>query len=77
VGSGPIAYWAFDEGSGTTPARRAVRQVGQSVVLEWVGQGTLQQSGEANGPWTNLSSATSPQTVAIDAPSRFFRIIAQ
>ena len=58
------------------PVVRAIRQVGQSVVLEWVGQGILQQSGEANGPWTNLSNASSPLTVTMDVAKRFFRIIA-
>ena len=58
------------------PVFRAIRRVGQTVVLEWVGQGTLQRSGEPNGPWEDLPGAISPQTVTMDAAKRFFRITA-
>jgi len=57
------------------PVFHAIRRAGQTVVLEWVGQGTLQRSEEPNGPWEDLPSATSPQTVTVDAARRFFRVL--
>ncbi len=59
------------------PVFRSARRAGQSVVLEWVGQGTLQRSDEVTGPWEDLLNAVSPETVTINAPKRFFRILAQ
>jgi hypothetical protein len=59
------------------PIFRAIRQVGQTVVLEWVGQETLQQSQELNGPWEDLPTASSPHPVTTDVAKRFFRIKAQ
>jgi Concanavalin A-like lectin/glucanases superfamily len=59
------------------PIFRSIRHESQSVVLEWTGQGTLQWSENLRGPWTDLSSAGSPQSVAVDSAQRFFRLIAQ
>jgi hypothetical protein len=59
------------------PVFRSIRRENQTVILDWVGQGTLQQSSEVTGPWEDLSGATSPQTVTNGAPRRFFRIIAR
>jgi hypothetical protein len=56
------------------PVFRSIRRSGQNVILEWAGQGTLQSSDKPTGPWTNLPTATSPQTITDDAPQRFFRI---
>jgi hypothetical protein len=58
------------------PVFRSIRLDGQTVTLEWVGQGTLQQSEDLNGPWEDLPNAISPQTVTLDVARRFFRIIA-
>src|SRR5882672_4968075 len=57
------------------PVFRAIRREGQTVVLESVGQGTLQWSEDPNGPWDELTNA-SPQTVTMDVARRFFRIVA-
>ncbi len=59
------------------PVFRAIRQAGQTVVLEWVGQGIFQWSEEPTGPWQDLTNAVSPQTVTMDTASRFFRIMAR
>jgi len=59
------------------PVLRSIRPQGQSVILEWTGQATLQRSDEPSGPWETISNAVSPQTVTIDAARRFFRIMAQ
>jgi hypothetical protein len=56
------------------PVFRSIRQVGQTVVLEWVGQGTLQSSPEVSGPWSDIVGASSPQIMIIDSARRFFRI---
>jgi hypothetical protein len=57
------------------PVFRSIRREAQTVVLEWTGQGTLQWSEEASGPWADLSGATSPHTVTTDTGRRFFRIM--
>ncbi len=60
------------------PVFRSVRHEGQSVVLDWSGQGTLQWSDYLSGPWTNVpGAAVSPQTVAADSDHRFFRLVAR
>lgn len=56
------------------PVFRSIRSEGQTAVLEWVGQGTLQWSQVVSGPWADLLGATSPQTVTNDSARRFFRI---
>jgi len=59
------------------PVFRATRLDGQTVTLEWVGQGTLQWSDQARDPWTDLPGAISPHTVTADSAHRFFRLLAQ
>jgi hypothetical protein len=56
------------------PIFRSIRNVGQSVTLEFSGQGTLQSADTPLGPWTSLSTATSPLVITNDSPHRFFRI---
>ena len=58
------------------PVFRAIRRAAQTVVLDWVGQGTLQSSPELSGPWQNVTNAIPPQTITLDADKRFFRIVA-
>lgn len=59
------------------PIFRAIRHAGQNLILEWKGQGTLQSSVRASGPWTDLSRAGSPQSITLDSAQRFFRVLAQ
>jgi hypothetical protein len=59
------------------PVFRAIRRAGQAVTLEWVGQGTLQWSDAASGPWADLPGVLSPQAITADASQRFFRILAR
>jgi hypothetical protein len=56
------------------PIFRAIRREGQTAVLNWVGQGTLQRSDEVTGPWEDLAGAASPHTLTNDSARRFFRI---
>ena len=59
------------------PIFRSIRHEGQSMLLEWSGQGTLQISEAVTGPWSPVSGAASPQTIAIDSDRGFFRLLAQ
>ena len=56
------------------PVFRSITRQGQAVILEWAGQGTLQWSNEPNGPWNDLSGASSPLTITNDSSRRFFRV---
>jgi len=59
------------------PVFSSIRREGQMVILEWRGQGILQSSGDASGPWEDIPSATSPHPDMIDTLKRFYRLIAQ
>ena len=59
------------------PVFRLIRRQSQAVILEWMGSGTLQASGEVTGPWEDLEGAITPQTITNDVMKRFFRLIAQ
>jgi len=56
------------------PIFRSIRNQGQTITLEFSGQGTLQSSDTPLGPWTNLTTAASPLVFTNDSPRRFFRI---
>jgi hypothetical protein len=47
--------------------------LGDQVVLTWPA-GTLQQSTDVTGTYTDVVGATSPYTNAISGPQGFFRI---
>ena len=57
------------------PVFNSILREGQTVVLEWRGQGVLQSSGNASGPWDDIPSATSPHPDMIDTVKRFYRVI--
>jgi hypothetical protein len=56
------------------PYFRSIRSQGQTVVLDWVGQGMLQYAGTPTGAWADLPGATTPQIFTNDASRRFFRV---
>lgn len=56
------------------PIFRSLQRQGQSLTLQWSGQGTLQSSSSITGPWTDIPGATSPCPVSLDLPQRFFRV---
>jgi hypothetical protein len=71
-----------EPGAGTYVRRTAPRrpqftsikeQVGR-IVLNWIGQGTLQHASEVTGPWNVISNALSPYSTNIQPAARFFRI---
>jgi hypothetical protein len=57
------------------PVFNSIRREGQTVILEWKGQGLLQSSGDVSGLWEDLTNATSPHTAMIDSLKRLYRII--
>lgn len=59
------------------PVFSSIRHESQTVVLQWLGQGTLQWSEGVSGPWDDLLGASSPHPVTTDAARRFFRILAR
>jgi hypothetical protein len=48
---------------------------GGNVTISWSGVGTLQESANANGPWSNSASQTNPQTRAAAGAMRYFRLL--
>lgn len=58
--------------SGFQPVRLSVQRSGASVILSWP-LGTLLEAPTPNGPWTPITTATSPYTVAPSAKAQFFQ----
>lgn len=56
------------------PVFDSIRREGPSAILEWRGQGVLQASGDASGPWEDVPGATSPHPATIDSVKRFYRV---
>jgi hypothetical protein len=52
-----------------------MRQEGQTVILEWRGQGTLQSAVELSGPWEDISTPTNQYSDTTDTAKRFFRVV--
>ncbi|MEJ0091848.1 MAG: family 16 glycosylhydrolase [Limisphaerales bacterium] len=65
--------------SGTTavivvpPARVGVQSVAGNIILNWT-EGVLQSATNVNGPWGDVSGATSPRTNAAAASQEFYRL---
>ena len=59
------------------PVFDSIRREGQTVVLEWRGEGVLQSSGDTSSPWEDVSGATSPHSATIDSVKHFYRVITQ
>ena len=58
------------------PLRNALKAVrsGDSVLLSWVGTGSLQIGDNPNGPWNDLEETTNPDLVEASTGNRFFRL---
>lgn len=50
-----------------------IKREANSVVLTWSG-GTLESAPEVTGPWTVVQNATSPLSLTLDEPRRFYRV---
>jgi hypothetical protein len=57
-----------------SPVFNSIRREGQTVILEWRGQGILQSSANDSGPWEDIPNATSPHPDMIDTLKRFYRV---
>lgn len=53
--------------------RLVLARAGQNLVLTWQ-QGILLQAPAVTGPWTTISTATSPYTVPANQPTQFYRL---
>lgn len=60
-------------GNNGAPVTLTIQPSGANVILTW-GSGTLQQSGDINGPFSDVASATSPYTVSASGTQQFFRV---
>lgn len=49
------------------------RKIGNAIEIIWT-HGILQEADDLAGNWTNLPTATSPHSVDLDQPARFFRV---
>ena len=59
-----------------TPVPLFIQNDGKNAVLTWSDTSFMLQAAPAvNGGYTNVSGATSPFTNALDAPSKFFRLV--
>ncbi len=61
---------------GLLPVFLGIAQEGEQVNLTW-STGTLQSSGQAAGPYTNIVGAVSPFPVPVSAGAQFFRVQVQ
>ena len=53
----------------------SISNSGSQIIVSWTGPGTLQVSSTlAKGPWTNLSTATSPYSFEAGATPKFYRL---
>ena len=55
------------------PVFSSIRREGQMVILEWRGQGILQSSGDASGPWEDRPPGNIPRTPT--SPFRYRRVV--
>ena len=69
TGSDIVRLWSIAD----IAARLENEHRPNSVELRW-GAGTLQHSTHVNGPWVDVTDATSPWSIATDQPSAFYRV---
>ncbi len=55
------------------PLRVEVRRDADGWLLEW-SAGTLQSTDNLNGPWSDVTGATSPYRLTLTAPQQFYRL---
>jgi hypothetical protein len=59
-----------------TPVYLSIAKSGNNIILSWP-NGTLQQSTNVSGSYSNVLGATSPYTNAIIGPQKYFRVKVQ
>ena len=70
-----LDYFIFvppSSGGGTNNFTSVTRD-GTNLVLTWT-TGTLESAPDVTGPWTPVPNASSPATVPITGPRRFYRL---
>lgn len=60
----------------TLPITLTIHTVGSKAILTWPG-GTLQSASTVNGPYNNVTGATSPYTNTISGAQQYYRVQAQ
>jgi hypothetical protein len=71
-----LDYFVFVPlGGGVTPGKKftSFTRSGDNLVLTW-NEGILESADSVNGPWTPVPNATSPFTVTITGPGKFYRL---
>jgi hypothetical protein len=63
----------YSVGLNGAPVTLNIQPSGGNVVLTW-STGTLQSASDVNGPYADVSSATSPYTVSATGTQQFFRV---
>lgn len=58
----------------TPPLITSIRQDGDSLTIEWIGNGTLQAAADLAGPWHDVPEAKSPFRIALSGPQEFYRV---
>ncbi len=71
-----IALTRINYAVAPVPVTLSIAKVGSDVVLTWP-TGTLQQSTNATGDYSDLTGATSPHTNAVTGTQKFFRVKVQ
>ena len=66
--------WNLDGKAVGLRTKLNLQRHGTTVVLEWTGSGTLQQTTNLLGGWTDLPAATSPLTNSRPDATKFFRL---
>lgn len=56
------------------PSFDAPKIQGGNLVLSWKGTGALQTATDINGTWTDVTNATSPLTIQVIGPRKFYRL---
>jgi len=49
-------------------------QQADNLIITWTGGGILQSAAEVTGTWVNMTGVSSPATVKIADPRRFYRV---
>ena len=72
----PVDRYAFVSGLQIVPALnlKIVRGPEGSLIVSWVGEGTLQWADDITGPWVDMTGQNSPYTFTPSGPGKFYRV---
>jgi len=66
--------WGLDGNAVGLRSKLNLQIQGPTLILDWPGQGALQESTNLLGTWTEVANATSPHTNSSSAGLKFFRL---